>query len=166
MSRERLCRDCFAADEGLVHDGSVLTPTDIAHICNATARNRRNSRRCVTTGEGLDPALAPQQILRAHPTAAALGLFFLAGGELLGRRSGVLCPRGRDGRRRVGARPRTSPAFGWAPRLRGWGPRLRGCGPRRGNRGRRVVYRLRARLPLASPAYGGHRAGGVRRRPH
>ena len=77
------------------------------------ARNRRISRHCVTTAEGLKSALAPQQILRAHPASAALGLFFFAGVELLGRRLGILFPRRRDGRRRVGVlRPRPLPSGG------------------------------------------------------
>ena len=125
------------------------------------------------TAKGLEPALAAEQILCAHPATAALGLFFFSffpGVELLGRRLGLRLPLRRDGRRRVRVlRPRTSSAIGWAPCLRGWAPRLRGEGPQRGNRRRRLVARLRARLPLASPASGGsphvgHRPSGVRRR--
>jgi hypothetical protein len=93
------------------------------------------------------------------------------------RRIGVL--RRRDGRRRIGVlRPRTSPAIGWAPSPRlARGP-MRGEGPQRGNRGRRLVARLRAGPPWASPSLRGwapslrgecpqlgHGPSGVSRRP-
>ena len=65
----------------------VLSPTDIAHAVTPWREiggipPLRYYRRRTK------PALAPQQVLRAHPAAAALGLFF-AGVELLGRRIGV-----------------------------------------------------------------------------